>query len=204
MDDTAYILNTLGRLWVEGCPINWKGFYKGQERYRIPLPTYPFEKKRYWIEPLKNVQFSANEENDAESEVRPHSIENGQETTGVHPRPDITSKYEAPSNNIEEVIVDIWKEYLGIEKIGINDSFFELGGNSLLATQIVSRIRKVFQIDIPLKEIFNNPTVKSVVDKIIDIWGGFDVAEEIAAVFKEIEVLSDEEILRMQDKENSK
>ncbi len=203
-DDTSFILNTLGKLWVEGCRINWKGFYEGQKRYRISLPAYPFEKKRYWIEPLKNVRFPVNEKTEAESKVELHSMQNGWEITDAHLRMELAGKYEAPSNSVEEVIVDMWREYLGIEKIGINDNFFELGGNSLLATQIVSRIRKVFQIDIPLKEIFENPTVKAVADKIVDLWGGFDAAEEIAAVFKEIQVLSDDEINKMRDKENSK
>ncbi|MBD0389931.1 MAG: SDR family NAD(P)-dependent oxidoreductase, partial [Nostoc sp. C3-bin3] len=48
--DVAFLLNILGRLWLAGIEINWSGFYTHEQRYRIPLPTYPFERQRYWIE----------------------------------------------------------------------------------------------------------------------------------------------------------
>ncbi len=49
--DVAFLLNTLGRLWLFGVQIDWSGFYANEQRYRIPLPTYPFERQRYWISP---------------------------------------------------------------------------------------------------------------------------------------------------------
>jgi SAM-dependent methyltransferase/acyl carrier protein len=51
--DVAFILNTLGQLWLEGIKIDWSGFYTHEHRHRVPLPTYPFERQRYWIEPQK-------------------------------------------------------------------------------------------------------------------------------------------------------
>jgi acyl transferase domain-containing protein/SAM-dependent methyltransferase len=51
--DIAFILNTLGQLWLEGVKIDWSGFHTHERRYRLPLPTYPFERQRYWIEPQK-------------------------------------------------------------------------------------------------------------------------------------------------------
>ncbi|MEH1934482.1 MAG: SDR family oxidoreductase [Nostoc sp.] len=49
--DVAFLLNTLGRLWLCGVQVDWSGFYANEQRYRIPLPTYPFERQRYWISP---------------------------------------------------------------------------------------------------------------------------------------------------------
>lgn len=49
--DLALLLNILGRLWLAGVAINWSGFYAREQRHRVPLPTYPFERQRYWIEP---------------------------------------------------------------------------------------------------------------------------------------------------------
>jgi acyl transferase domain-containing protein/acyl carrier protein len=49
--DVAFLLNILGRLWLAGVPVNWSGFYAYEQRHRVPLPTYPFERQRYWIEP---------------------------------------------------------------------------------------------------------------------------------------------------------
>ena len=49
--DEAFLLTTLGKLWLAGAQIDWSGFYAGEQRRRVPLPTYPFERQRYWIEP---------------------------------------------------------------------------------------------------------------------------------------------------------
>lgn len=53
--DIAFILNTLGRLWLANVEVDWSGFYKNEHRHRIPLPTYPFERQRYWIEPSQEM-----------------------------------------------------------------------------------------------------------------------------------------------------
>ena len=53
--DVAFLLNTLGQLWLAGGKVDWSGFYAQEQRYRVPLPTYPFERQRYWIEPQKQV-----------------------------------------------------------------------------------------------------------------------------------------------------
>ncbi|NEP59018.1 MAG: amino acid adenylation domain-containing protein [Symploca sp. SIO2G7] len=67
--------------------------------------------------------------------------------------------YVAPRNQQEEILVNIFKSVLGGNKVGINDDFFELGGDSLIATQLISRIRATFTIEIPLTELFSSPTV---------------------------------------------
>ncbi|MBW4428175.1 MAG: SDR family NAD(P)-dependent oxidoreductase [Nostoc desertorum CM1-VF14] len=56
--DVNFLLNILGRLWLAGVEINWSGFYTHEQRYRVPLPTYPFERQRYWIEPEIQTQVS--------------------------------------------------------------------------------------------------------------------------------------------------
>jgi amino acid adenylation domain-containing protein len=82
------------------------------------------------------------------------------------PTPEISREhlvvgFVAPRNLIEEGLMQIWKELLGIPKIGIHDNFFALGGHSLLGTQLVSRIRgrDVFDIEIPLHSLFEAPTI---------------------------------------------
>ncbi|MBE6083657.1 MAG: hypothetical protein E7205_13405, partial [Tissierellaceae bacterium] len=71
-----------------------------------------------------------------------------------------------PRNETEEKLVKIWKEVLGAEKVGINDNFFELGGHSLKASILSNRIYKELNIDIPIGEIYNRPTVKEICELI--------------------------------------
>jgi acyl transferase domain-containing protein/acyl carrier protein len=79
----------------------------------------------------------------------------------THPRPELSSEYVVPGNPTEETIADIWRELLGLEKVGIHDNFFELGGHSLLATSLVARLRRAFPIELPVASLFENPTVHS-------------------------------------------
>ena len=58
--DVTFLLNGLGQLWLSGVEIDWSGFYAGEQHYRLPLPTYPFERQRYWVEPQKQVYELAN------------------------------------------------------------------------------------------------------------------------------------------------
>ena len=69
--------------------------------------------------------------------------------------------YVAPSTPVEELVAENWVEILGVERVGIHDNFFDLGGHSLLATQAISRVRSVFQVDLPLRYLFENPTLEA-------------------------------------------
>ncbi len=67
--------------------------------------------------------------------------------------------FVAPRTSTEQRLCEIWAEYLPCDRLGIHDSFFELGGHSLLATQVISEIRQVFEIELPLRCLFESPTV---------------------------------------------
>jgi amino acid adenylation domain-containing protein len=71
----------------------------------------------------------------------------------------VSDRYVAARTAVEEVLVGIWEEVLGVEHVGVNDNFFELGGHSLKATQLISRVRKVFALELPLRSLFITPTV---------------------------------------------
>jgi acyl carrier protein len=69
------------------------------------------------------------------------------------------TEFVAPRSPIEEALSEIWTEVLGVERVGVFDNFFELGGHSLLATQVISRAKKKFESELPLRSIFEEPTV---------------------------------------------
>ncbi len=81
-------------------------------------------------------------------------------------RPDIEDEYISPRNPTEELLAVIWCELLGLKQVGIYDNFFKLGGHSLLATQIVSRLRNDFNVDMPLRKLFEMPTVAGLAEEI--------------------------------------
>ena len=74
-------------------------------------------------------------------------------------QPATTGAFVAPRNETEEKVARIWQAVLNAEKVGINDNFFHLGGHSLLALQVISRLRDAFQTELPLRRIFETPTV---------------------------------------------
>lgn len=115
------------------------------------------------------------------------------------PAPDLTrlsskAPFVAPRTLAEEVVARIWTQVLGVEQVGVYDNFFELGGHSLLAIQVISRLRRVFQVEIPLHTLFEMPTISSLVDEIAQAWGESGVVEEIARTFRELEQLSEDEV----------
>ena len=72
----------------------------------------------------------------------------------------VEEEFVAPSGAVEEAVAEIWAGVLGLEKVGAHDSFFELGGHSLLAVQIIARVRDRFEVEIPLRALFDEPTVE--------------------------------------------
>ncbi|MEQ1514828.1 MAG: amino acid adenylation domain-containing protein, partial [Lysobacteraceae bacterium] len=87
------------------------------------------------------------------------------------PAPDDTSyarrAYEAPQGDVEEALAAIWSELLRVERVGRNDNFFELDGHSLLAVQLISRLHNAFHVEVPLRAVFESPTLSQLAERIV-------------------------------------
>ncbi|WP_414620769.1 amino acid adenylation domain-containing protein [Calothrix sp. CCY 0018] len=81
-------------------------------------------------------------------------------------RRDLEKAYEAPNSEVERAIAQIWQEILRLERVGVNDNFFDLGGNSILIAQVNNKLREDLHYDISVVEIFQNPTIKSLTNYI--------------------------------------
>ncbi|MCH8293320.1 SDR family NAD(P)-dependent oxidoreductase, partial [Candidatus Poribacteria bacterium] len=116
----------------------------------------------------------------------------------MHPRPEVSTTYVAPRNETEEILADIWQRVLGIEQIGIHDSFLELGGDSLLAVQLNTRLREHFPIDFSVHNFFDKPTIADMAEFIhtTDQTSSGDI-EKIKEKLEMIEQLSDDEVKRL-------
>ncbi|HYO51727.1 type I polyketide synthase [Archangium sp.] len=121
----------------------------------------------------------------------PASSSEARESAGsrpAHARPRLPNPYVAPRNESEQRIAALWQELLGIEQVGIHDNFFELGGHSLLGTQMVSRVRESFQVDVPLREVFDTPTVAGVALVVVQARAATTANEDrLAALLAELE-----------------
>jgi amino acid adenylation domain-containing protein len=109
-------------------------------------------------------------------------------------RPKLESSYVAARTPMEQALVDIWKEVLKVEQIGVHDNFFELGGHSLRAIQMISQIGSTFKVEMPLQVLFEAPTVASVAAAIVQKQAEEGDSETLARILSELEELSPEEV----------
>jgi amino acid adenylation domain-containing protein len=109
----------------------------------------------------------------------------------------LESVYIEPSTKVEKELANICEELLGLERVGVHDNFFELGGHSLLATQFISRVRESLGVELPLRTVFENPTVAEISKSVeVEIATQSD-REKISELLQRINELSEEEALEL-------
>jgi amino acid adenylation domain-containing protein len=111
---------------------------------------------------------------------------NGKVDRRALPEPEQQSveRYVGPRTPVEELLCGIWERVLGLERVGIEDNFFELGGHSLLAAQVISRVRRILRAKIPLRMLFEKPSVSEIAREVTIFWGSEETANEAAKIAK--------------------
>jgi amino acid adenylation domain-containing protein len=210
--DLAALFGALGRLWLLGAEVDWRAVSGHERRRRVPLPGYPFERQRYWVEARRPqegaapVQAKMNEEaaappstsqtrrgsdqaEDAAAPIRPAAIEARPERPEVGPpapqleraapelepaaapgsRDEGLAAYVAPRGPVEHAIAVVWQQVLGVERVGIHDDFFELGGSSLMAVQLAGRLRQALAVEIGPTVLLEATTVADLAAYVEDL-----------------------------------
>jgi amino acid adenylation domain-containing protein len=111
----------------------------------------------------------------------------------THPRPELATPYAAPRNATEQALARIWEEVLGVEQVGIHDDFTELGGHSLLALQVLARVRATLAADLPLRAVFDAPTVASLSVRLLEREAAASDQGDLEQMLARLEGLSDDE-----------
>ncbi len=119
------------------------------------------------------------------------------ESQKLRVRPELAEAYTAPRTPVDERLAGIWAQALGVSKVGIHDNFFQLGGHSLLGTLLISRVCDAFQVSLSLRDLFESPTVAGLAQIIKQDQVEQASPQDIAAALRELDELSDEEIMAL-------
>lgn len=136
-DPYGRLLESLGRLWLRGASVAWDELSGPESPRRVPLPAYPFERKRYWLGTTLPTF-------DAAEVPAP-------EADGAALRPG--------ANATEEAMLTVWRDVFGDPDIGVHDSFFDIGGDSLRAIHLLNRVSNVLGVTLSVEVLFDADTV---------------------------------------------
>ena len=199
--DGACLLEALGRLWLSGHRLDAARVFAGQERRRVPLPAYPFERRRYWIEPTPGDELvpglaapSRAADPEEERAMEMGAGERAASGQKLHPRPPLAVPYVAPRSEVEQRVAGVWREILGLEEVGLHDSFLDLGGDSLLATRLMSRLREELSVELPIERLFEAPTVAGVSFAVMESRAERVHTQQLDWLLTQIQGLSQEEL----------
>jgi acyl transferase domain-containing protein len=148
-EEIPSLLTTLGNLWLGGVSVDWDAFYAFEQRKRIPLPTYSFEKKRYWLDPPDiKTEYIKQPEKGLETSF---NIEQ-------YPKPEKNVTNDKNTDALKMKLIKILEDICGfsLEQFNDNTTFFEMGMDSLFLTQVSYKIREEFNISISFRQLLDN------------------------------------------------
>jgi phthiocerol/phenolphthiocerol synthesis type-I polyketide synthase E len=178
LPDLAHLVTAIGKLWQSGVAVDWRAFHGEAMPRRVPLPTYPFQGRRFWVE-------------------------HGRPNTSGEPEPSVDRAGEdpaagdgfvAPRTDRERQIARIWCDLLGVDRVSMDDDFFDLGAHSLMVTQVTKDLRRMGATMLAARDVLRAPTVPDMAVLVDRALGGEPLVPAPAALRLEDEVVLDEAI----------
>lgn len=158
-------LAELGERWISGVTINWSAVMGGDRR-RVALPSYPFERKRCWID------LPVNQNGAQSSQAAPVA----RSAAVVAARPSAVQ----PSSALEVTLCTLWRKATGMPDAGIDDNFFAIGGTSLQLAEVHAELRSTVLADLTIVDVFTNPTVRALAVQIERVKADPSLAGQLA------------------------
>lgn len=159
-EDYSYFLNQLGLLWLYGVNVEWDKFFNTKNTCRVSLPTYSFNRKRYWIDYDIEKLFYSMKESTSKNRTLGNEFENADYTNqNVYPDTHNTYQDTIIQNEYINILIEICKQHFGINDIDVYKNFFDMGASSLdiayIKSQIENRIHKTFSVTV----LYDHPNI---------------------------------------------
>lgn len=150
-DAQVAALKALGGLWAHGADLPWDAFYADRPGRRVQMPTYPLQRRCCWVDPPAAVAATTT----TTASIAPPAHAPAEPETGGR-------------DENQRLVAAVWEELLGVQGIALHESFFALGGQSLLATRVMSRLHEITGVELPVETIFAQPTIAGVADALFE------------------------------------
>ncbi|MFI0908756.1 type I polyketide synthase [Streptomyces sioyaensis] len=147
----AQLTEAVARLWALGSEVDLRRGRADEFRRRIPLPTYPFQRSRHWVDrPAPPA---------CQGEAPRPAAETGAPPAGEQPM-------AGGRSATEEVLAAVWSQLLGVQDVAADQDFFVLGGHSLLATQVFARVHELLGVQLSMRDIFDHARLGAFADRV--------------------------------------
>jgi acyl transferase domain-containing protein len=185
MAELEPFLRTLGTLWLNRVLIDWRMFHAHEPRRRVPLPTYAFERSRYFVDPRVLGGSMVADATPESATTLSEGADVPSASSAWYDRPPLESLFRAPKTRFEMIMAEVWQRVLGFKQVGADDDFFELGGHSLSAIHVVSNVKERFPIAFDVGDLLNHPKLAAI------------AAVVEGRLLEKLESMSEEEVARL-------
>jgi amino acid adenylation domain-containing protein len=172
LSDLECMLNGLGQLWQAGVDVDWSSFYENQRRRRVSLPTYPFDRKRFWLKQADRLDESSEKLGREVPPPRPKSpdtavpLEARRDADALQPAPATIDRKTRIVAEIKAILSEL--SGVGVDEIGENTTFLQMGFDSLFMTQANGAFQKRFEVKITFRQLFADRQTPSALASYID------------------------------------